>query len=160
MSSNDTEIREQIAALLNSQQLAVLATQRNGQPYTSLMAFAYSEDLTQILVATGTSTRKHQNLLHDSRVSLLIDNRGNTEADFHQAEALTALGRAQLIEIDERPQCQQLYLRRHPYLEKFLNSPSTAFYKIVIGHYLLVSRFQNVMEYHLQDDYALFTSPH
>ena len=40
---------EQITALFDSQQLAVLSTQKNDQPYASLVAFAASEDLEQIL---------------------------------------------------------------------------------------------------------------
>lgn len=157
MTRSELEIPETIRNLLGSQKLAALSTQRNGQPYTSLMAFAYTADLKEIVVATGKATRKHQNILQERRVSLLIDNRSNREDDFHSAMALTVLGEAVLVEARERSTYQQLYLDRHPYLEHFLDSPSTAFIKILVGHYLLVSRFQNVMEYSVRDGYDLFT---
>ena len=150
-------MQKNIKNLLSGQQLAVLSTQRNGQPYSSLMAFAYTSDLKNIVVATGKSTRKHQNIVQESRVSLLIDNRSNSEDDFHAAMALTVLGKTQLIEDLERPGYLELYLSRHPYLEKFLASPSTAFLKIKVYHYLLVSRFQNVMEYRVRDEFDLFS---
>ncbi|MGB3212900.1 MAG: pyridoxamine 5'-phosphate oxidase family protein [Desulforhopalus sp.] len=152
----EQEMHKKIYGLLNSQQLAVLSTQRDGQPYSSLMAFAATSDLKNIVVATGKSTRKHQNIIQESRVSLLIDNRANSEDDFHAAMALTVLGKAQIIEDSERPYYLDIYLTRHPYLEKFLSSPSTAFFRIIVYHYLLVSRFQNVMEYHIQDEIDLF----
>lgn len=157
MSASEKEMQGTINALLESQQLAVLSTQRNGQPYSSLMAFAYSADLKNIIVATGKSTRKHQNIVHDSRVSLLVDNRSNSEADFHAAMALTVVGKAELVENAEQSEYWQLYLGRHPYLSKFLSAPTTALFKIKVYHYLLVSRFQNVMEYRVEDEADLFT---
>ena len=45
MSALEKEIQEKIASLLGSQQLAVLSTQRDGQPYSSLMAFAFTPEL-------------------------------------------------------------------------------------------------------------------
>ena len=157
MTESERDVQEKINDLLCSQQLAALSTQRDGQPYSSLMAYAYTSDLKNIVVATGKSTRKHQNIVQESRVSLLIDNRSNSENDFHAAVALTVMGRAQLIEDYERPGYLELYLSRHPYLEKFLTSPSTAFLRIEVYHYLLVSHFQNVMEYSIRDEFDLFT---
>ena len=156
MDKTERLMQERISALLSGQPLAVLSTQRNGQPYSSLMAFAHTEDLGVIVVATGKSTRKHQNIKMDSRVSFLVDNRSNSEEDFHAATALTVLGVAKPIDTDERPAYEAIYLKRHPYLEKFLCSPTTTFIKIEVRHYLLVSRFQNVMEYRISDEVDLF----
>ncbi|MGI9537325.1 MAG: pyridoxamine 5'-phosphate oxidase family protein [Desulfocapsaceae bacterium] len=156
MDISEREMHERINTLLAEQPLAVLSTQRNGQPYSSLMAFAHTEDLGEIVVATGKSTRKHQNIKMDSRVSLLVDNRSNSEEDFHSAAALTILGVAKTIEKDEWPAYERIYLKRHPYLKKFLHSPTTTFIRIEVRHYLLVSRFQNVMEYRISDEVDLF----
>lgn len=156
MDKNEQVMRARINDLLAEQPLAVLSTQRNGQPYSSLMAFAHTDDLGAIVVATGKSTRKAQNIVMDSRVSLLIDNRSNSEEDFHSATALTVLGVAKPIGSDERPAYESIYLKRHPYLQKFLGSPTTTFIKIVVHHYLMVSRFQNVMEYRINEEVDLF----
>jgi len=156
MDESERLMHERIDTLLSGQPLAVLSTQRNGQPYSSLMAFAYTEDLSVIVVATGKSTRKHQNIVEESRVSLLVDNRSNNEEDFHSAAALTVLGAAKAVDTDERPAYEAIYLKRHPYLDKFLGSPTTTFIKIEVKHYLLVSRFQEVMEYQMSDENDLF----
>lgn len=157
MTNTDQVMQERIHALLSSQPLAVLSTQRNGQPYSSLMAFAYTDDLREIIVATGNSTRKHQNIIEESRVSLLVDNRSNSEEDFHAAAALTVLGVASCMAADERLAYEELYLKRHPYLQEFLAALSTTLFKIEINHYLLATRFQSVMEYHIKDEVDLFS---
>jgi heme iron utilization protein len=152
MTTGEQEVVDKIHALLGSQRLAVLSTQRDGQPYSSLMAFAFTADLKNIVIATSKSTRKHQNILQESRVSLLVDNRSNGDDDFSAATALTVLGKAQRIEEAERPAYEKLYLGRHPSLESFLASPSTALLRVRVSQYLLVSRFQSVMEYHIQGE--------
>lgn len=150
MNSQEQTVQEKILGLLDSQKLAVLSTQRDGHPYSSLMAFAFTTDLHNIVVATGTATRKHQNIIQESRVSLLIDNRSNNDNDVHAAMALTVQGLAQMVKEAEKDSFLNLYLNRHPYLEEFLASPSTALFKIHVYEYFLVSQFQKVMQYTIQ----------
>ena len=57
--------------------LAVLATQHEGKPYASLVAFAATDDLKTIIFATTRSTRKFVYLSSNPAVALLIDNRTN-----------------------------------------------------------------------------------
>lgn len=153
----EKDIRAAIKKLLSSQKLAVLSTQRNGQPYSSLMAFGYTDDLREIIIATAKTTRKHQNIREESRVSLLVDNRSNGESDFHQALALTIIGTAGSVDPGEGELYEKIYLERHSYLQRFLHSPTTTMFRINVSHYLLVSRFQEVMEYQMQDEADLFT---
>ena len=156
MKKDDNFIRQAIGEILTSQSLAVLATERKGQPYSSLMAFAHTPDLQTIIVATGKATRKHVNLLGESRVSLLIDTRSNSTADFHAASAITVIGRAEPVGEQESEYCHKLYLAKHPYLKSFLQAPTTSVIKITVHHYLMVNRFQNVLEYHLTDETNIF----
>ncbi len=157
MDTREVKVRESIQELLNSQKFAVLSTQRHGQPYSSLMAFAHTEDLSAILVATGTATRKHVNITTEPRVSLLFDNRSNSDSDLNAATALTAVGTIMQVVPQEKEMLQSLYLKRHPGLDAFLREPATAFLKIIIRHYLLVNQFQQVMELHLSDEKGIFT---
>lgn len=156
MKKDDNIIRQAIEAILSSQNLAVLATERQGQPYSSLMAYAHTLDLQTIVVATGKATRKHINLLGESRVSLLIDTRTNSTADFHAASALTVIGRAEPVKEEEIETYQRLYLAKHPYLRSFIQAPTTSVFKIAVRHYLMVNRFQNVLEYHVTDETDIF----
>lgn len=156
MQSKDAKVQQAIAEILASQRLAVLSTARDGHPYTSLMAYVHTPDLLKLAVATSTATRKYNNLANESRVSLLVDSRSNSASDFHEAEALTIMGKA-VIGQEEDQQLKELYIARHPYLTDFLSSPATALVTIQVKHYLLVSRFQNVMEYHPGDEKDIFS---
>ena len=149
--TNENLLQSEIAELLLSQKLAVLATQSSeGSSYSSLIAFAATDDLKKIVFATPEATRKFANIKHNPRVSLLIDNRSNNEKDFHDAKAVTVMGAAERIDPDTSPsELKSLYLSKHPYLEDFLRSPSTAFIIISVRSYYLVSRFQEVMELHI-----------
>ena len=150
---NDAVVGE-IKNLLARQPLAVLATQGDGQPYTSLMAYAFTEDLQFLVFATAMSTRKHSNIAGESRVALLVDDRSNNGEDFQNAVALTIVGEACEVGLGERDYYSGLYLKRHPSLETFLASPSTIFFKIEVHNYLLVSRFEDVVEYQIKDEKA------
>ena len=145
----EKEIRQRITELLHSQLLAVLSTHTHGQPYASLIAFAETQDLCDILFATTRATRKFANLQADSRSAFLIDSRSNMVDDFHEASAVTAIGLVKEIQADERPEYLPIYLAKHPHLEEFVHAPSTALLKVRVSKYILVSRFQEVMELHL-----------
>ncbi len=149
MSRDLNRIRKELKKLLQSQPLAVLSTQEGGQPYASLVAFASSEDLTRLYFATIRSTRKFANILKDSRVAMLVDNRSNSPEDFHQATAATATGRTEEVASDQRKDVLSLYLAKHPYLESFVESPTCALCEIRIRTYFVVTRFQDVVEVHI-----------
>jgi len=137
--------------LFAAQSLAVLATHDDdGQPYASLMAFAATDDLKQLLIATARSTRKYANLAADPRVALLIDSRSNRDSDIHRAVAVTVLGEAREVEEAERDRLVRLYLSKHPHLEEFVRSPSCALIQVRVARYHLVSKFQEVMELHVK----------
>ena len=149
-SSKLEKIKEDLNNLFLNQRLGVLATQNKGQPYTSLVAFAPSEDLKHIYFATTRSTRKYDNLSNDPRVSMLIDNRSNRASDIKWATAVTATGTAAEVGIDGQDDAKRIYLARHPYLSEFVASPSCALLKIEVNTYFVVSHFQNVIEVHME----------
>lgn len=96
------ETEDIVRNLFSTQKLAVLATQNNGQPYASLVAFVGREDLKEILFATPRTTRKFANLTADSRVAVLINSSENRPSDFHRAVSVTATGTAEEVPTDGR----------------------------------------------------------
>jgi heme iron utilization protein len=135
-----------IRELLESQRLAVLSTQGKEQPYSNLVAFAVTPDLHYLIFATTRATRKYDNLSKHPLVSLVIDNRTNETTDFAEAAAVTVLGRASEVHGDERSQLLKTYLYRHPYLETFATSPNCTLFAVKVERYIMVTRFQDVME--------------
>lgn len=132
-----------ISKLLKNQKLGVLATDLDGLPYTSLIAFAATEDLHNIVIATLKDTRKFSNISRKPRVTLLIDNRSNESNDFYNAIAIAAQGTVKELQKSES-EYKTIYLRKHPYLEEFVNSPNCALLHILVEKYHYVSRFQDV----------------
>ena len=150
MDKTDT-IHESLKKLFSSQNLAVLSTHQDGQPYASLVAFVATENLKYIFFVTPKTTRKFDNLSTDSRVAMLINSSQNKTADFHQALAVTAVGSAEEITGDEKEKYLQFYLARHPYLQDFAKSPTCALFRVTVRSYYLVKNFQNVMELHISE---------
>ena len=132
--------------LLSSQPLGVLSTQDGGRPHASLVAFAVSEDLREVLFATPRTTRKFAHLTSDARGAILVDNRTNTPADFHRAVTATARGTVDEIPHEEKEASLGPYLARHPHLSDFVRAPSCALMRLRVEGYTLVQRFQEVTE--------------
>jgi nitroimidazol reductase NimA-like FMN-containing flavoprotein (pyridoxamine 5'-phosphate oxidase superfamily) len=145
-----SQLREFLKDLFASQRLAVLATQSKRQPYGNLVAFTATKDLKHLLFATSRATRKYANISENPRIAMVIDNRSNREADFHQAAAVTATGVVKEAEGPEKETLLKLYLSGHPYLKDFVSSPTCAFLKMQVETYYVVRQFQNVMELHIK----------
>jgi nitroimidazol reductase NimA-like FMN-containing flavoprotein (pyridoxamine 5'-phosphate oxidase superfamily) len=148
--SKESELENLIRELFESQKLAVLGTQNEGQPYANLIAFAASEDLKSLYLVTARATRKYANIAADARVTVLIDNRSNQDADFSQAAAVTATGTAKEVVGSKRDEVLAIYLAKHPMLKDFVESPSCALLRVKVETYYSVRRFQNVMELHVK----------
>ena len=132
--------------LFRFQRLAVLATQREGQPFTNLVAFAATDDLKHLAFATTRATRKYANLAANSQVAMLVDNRRNQISDFENAAAVTAIGKAEEAEGEHRDRLLQVYVSKHPNLKGFATSPTCALIKVTVEKYDIVRRFQHVVE--------------
>lgn len=143
------DVKNVLKDLFDSQPLAVLATQSDGQPYTNLVAYAFSQDLRSLFFATSQSTRKFANLSAEPMVSILVDNRTNNPSDFRWAKAVTVTGKAEKIDKEKEVEITEVYINKHPHLKDFLDSPSCALIRISVETYYLVTRFQEVMEIHV-----------
>ena len=148
--SDAGKIRSALENLFKNQHLAVLATHDHGQPYTSLVAFAGSEDLKALYFVTGQATRKYANLTSDPRAAMMIDNRSNTPADIADAMAATATGSVDIVPENERIKLLSIFLQKHPHLDEFAKSPSTRLIRLNVFCYYVVNRFQNVVELHMR----------
>jgi hypothetical protein len=123
----------------------VLATQRNGQPHTSLIAFTPLEGLRFLTFATYSYTLKYKSILEDRRVAILIEDReGDTTRRLDQMIVLTALGEAIKAPAEDRQTLIMTHLARHPNLEEFLISPDCEFVRVDVHAYQVVSGIDDV----------------
>ena len=141
-------LRDELARLVGEQPYAVLCTQGGGQPYGSLVALAVADDLRSAVFATAITTRKYRLLSDCDHVALVIDSRSRSIEDMMQVEALTATGRARRVPPGgEFERAASLLVGRHPQLDLFVRSPTTALFRVDIIRYFHVSRFQEVRQW-------------
>jgi hypothetical protein len=110
------------------------------------VAFVASEDLRRIAFVTRRATTKYRNLTEAPDVSLLIDSRTHSVEDFSAGAAVTILGRAAEIGDKQGSELLSAFLRKHPHLESFAQSSSTALCGVDVETYVLVTHFQQVVE--------------
>lgn len=148
-SGNSQEgLDSRIKRLVESHPFAVLCTQGQGQPYGSLVAYAVTQDLAHAVFATPKATRKFRLLSQCDHVALVIDNRPEFPDQLMAVEAVTATGRAVMVEEgDDFERCARLLTGRHAYLTKFVRSASCGLFRIQIVRYFHVSRFQEVRQW-------------
>ena len=126
---------------------AVLCTQAGGQPYGSLVAFAFSADLKSYVFATPVATRKYRLLSECDHVALVIDSRSGAPDELMRVEAVTATGRAHVV--PSGPDFEHwagVLLERHPHMTAFVRAESTALVRIEVVRYFHVCRFQEVRQ--------------
>ena len=124
---------------------AVLATESEGKPYTSLIAYALTPDLKGLIFITPKSTRKYKNILKNKHVSLLVDTRTNTSKDYMGAESVTILGNAHRVRKGKNwTRLAGIFAKKHARLKKIITSPETALILVEITDCIHVTKFQSV----------------
>jgi nitroimidazol reductase NimA-like FMN-containing flavoprotein (pyridoxamine 5'-phosphate oxidase superfamily) len=153
VTKGNVSVIERLFSIDISQPHAVLATESNGQPYTSLVAYALSPDARGIVFTTPKSTRKHRNILKNKKVSLLIDTRTNTERDYLNAESVTILGKAYPVRKGKKwIALSRILLKKHPRLADIMDSPETTLVLIRITTCIHVSQFQSVTVWNVKSE--------
>ena len=128
-----------VASLLRSQVQCVLATANpQGQPSTHLMAYAYSPDLTSVIIASGVRSRKVEDMLSNPSVSLLFDNRTGNLMDHGEGMLVTASGQASQLSADAAADATAQLLERNPNLASFVARGDVAVLGVAVETYAVV----------------------
>jgi nitroimidazol reductase NimA-like FMN-containing flavoprotein (pyridoxamine 5'-phosphate oxidase superfamily) len=144
----NSDLAGHIRRLVNEQAFCVLCTQGQKQPYGSLIACAFTEDLKHFFFKTQIATRKYKLLKECQHVSLVIDSRCQHQEDMTEVEAVTITGKAERLQKGADYELGIRLLRsRHAYLSTFLDSASTALFRINVVRYFHVTRFQEVSQW-------------
>jgi len=136
---------DRLAIISEKQRHAVLATDDDGRPYTSLIAFALTPDRKSLIFATPGKSQKYRNIRKNSCVSVLIDTRTNTDRSYMQAEAVTVMGIARpKYRGRKRDALSRLFVKKHPKLAGFVQAEGTVLVEIEIINCFHVTSFQTV----------------
>lgn len=144
-------VAERLKVMNRTQRHAVLATVSDGQPYTSLVAFAMTPDMTGVVFATPRNTAKYRNILANNRVALLIDTRSNTDAAYMKSEAVTVIGTAKPLRRGrKRESLAGILAKKHPALRRFIGERETAVIALKAERCFHTGSFQKVSEWRVQ----------
>lgn len=140
------DIRSCVASTLQARRFAVLATERDGQPHSSLVAFAAPGDLRELVFATYRNTRKYRNLTGNGKVSMFVDGRWTDRSGtgVQDGFVLTALGHAAEVSSGEGAAAREALLQRHPDLDAFLAAPDCALVRVKVETYQVVGAIDDV----------------
>ena len=136
--------REYIEDVLNLNKFAVLATEGNGQPHTSLIAITPFENFRHLIFATYRNTLKYRNLFQNNKVAVLIENRDVNINGLQKSIVLTIIGHTEEISITENEAAYQAHLKRHPELESFMLSSDCVLIRIIARSYQVVSGIDDI----------------
>jgi len=131
---------EKMKALAKEKDICVLATVSGIEPHCSLMSYATDDDCREIYMMTHKQTKKYRNLLQNVKVSLLIDTREENQAGGRDVtKALTVNGSFHKIEGGaKKKEALARILKKHPYLQKFADSPDAEVFAVRIKSFQLL----------------------
>jgi hypothetical protein len=142
--SHQKLIKEYVADALRTNNLAVLATEGDGQPHASLIAITPMADFTHLIFATYRSTRKYYNLINNGKVAILFENRSTKSISQPDINVVTAFGVATEVDIILSVATLQAHLLRHAELEVFLHSVDCAIFQVKVNAYQMLRGIDDV----------------
>src|SRR5712671_4520225 len=132
-------------SLLRRSRQGALATLMagSGDPYCSLVNLASHPDGSPILLISRLALHT-KNILGDSRVSLMLDERA--AGDPLEGSRIMLAGRAEEASPDDLPVLRRRYLNAHPSAEAFVNFKDFSFFRIRPSAAHLVAGFGRIVD--------------
>ncbi len=143
--NKQTTIKEYIEAVLKTSGFAVLATEGNGQPHTSLIAITQFGNSRQIIFATYRDTLKYRNLSHNNKVAVLIESEFFNAKGLKEIGVLTIIGQTEEMHITENEAPYEALLKRHPEMESFLLAKESVLIRVMAQSYQVVYGIDNIV---------------
>jgi heme iron utilization protein len=132
-------------SLLRRSRQGALATLMagSGDPYCSLVNVASHPDGSPILLISRLALHT-RNILHDSRVSLMLDERA--EGDPLEGSRIMLSGRAEEASATDSESLSRRYLNAHPSAQAFVGFGDFSFFRILPNAAHLVAGFGRIVD--------------
>lgn len=131
---------DSVKEMLHDNALCVLCTVSGGIPHCSLMTYVLGDDLKTVYMVTVRGSRKYRNLLENSDVSLLIDNRQRLAVSSDEPVAsITFEGIHKQLDSVESESARIHFADRHGELKEILQNPDSVVFGIELKTFLLLN---------------------
>ena len=144
-STAEFDPRNMAKSLLRRRRQGALATlmAASGDPYCSLVNVASHPDGSPILLLSRLALHT-RNILRDSRVSLMLDERA--PGDPLEGARIMLAGRAEEVSQGDAAMARRRYLDAHPSAEAFANFKDFSFFRIHLSGAHLVAGFGRIVD--------------
>lgn len=131
---------DRVKEMLVDNSLCVLCTVSKDLPYCSLMTYILSDDLKTVYMVTDRKSRKFRNLLENTTVSLLVDNRQKLAFPSEESVAsVTFEGVLKHLDPLQIDVIRMQLVKRHEELKNILNNSDCVIFGIELKSFLLLS---------------------
>jgi hypothetical protein len=139
----DTQSQQILARLIRGRQTAALGTLRDGAPFVSMVPYTFTPDFTGFDIHISTLARHTQDILADSRVSLMIAQPETPGQDAQALPRVSIQGEAVMIPKDspDYAQARSRYLARFPNATIMFSLGDFALYRIHVKSARFVAGF-------------------
>lgn len=149
--NNQNIIKSYAEEAFRTNRHGVLATEGDGKPHASFIAFTPMDDFVHLIFATYRSTCKYNNLIRNGKVAVLFENRSTKSPTQQDVTVLTAFGDAKEVDISISDLLFQAHLLRHPELESFLLSDDCALFLVKVNAYQMVCGIDDIKWWYIED---------
>lgn len=140
-------MKHTVVSLLSRQAQCVLATQGDQGVGLHLMAYAFSDDVSNIYIASLANTQKVSNMRSRPNVTCLWDNRTGNNSDHVEGLAMSGFGQALELTNKAEQSAFGRLLERNASLKNLLSQPSVVIFVIQIDRYQWVEGYTRSMIY-------------
>jgi hypothetical protein len=140
-------VKAKVASLLHQQAQCVLATLTEKEVALHLMAYAFSEGLEEIYLASLENTQKVKNMRSHPCVTCLWDNRSGNNTDHIEGLAMSGFGQACELSGESLLSARGLLLQRNETIKSLLFDPTVVIFALRIDRYQWVEGYTKSMCY-------------
>lgn len=149
----DAESLRLLTRLIRTQRVAGLGTLREGLPFVSMVAYAPADDLGSLLIHASRLAHHTQDILQDSRCSVLVAENDDGSHDPQVLARVTLSGNARPLEQDDPgyESARSLYLRKFPEAEFLFQLGDFSLYRINVSSGRFIAGFGKTFTFSRHD---------
>ncbi len=129
----NVESQNRLVAIFKEINIGSLGTVRDGHPFVTMVLFIPAPDYSAFYINVSKLTYPAQNMMMDSRVSLMLAEDEAKHPDPQQLARISIIGTAKAMEPSD-PECPDVrarYIKRFPSAAQALNSEDFMMFRIV-----------------------------
>ncbi|MBI9076714.1 MAG: pyridoxamine 5'-phosphate oxidase family protein [Desulfatibacillum sp.] len=125
---------EKMFDILARENMCVLATEYEGKPHCSLMAYMFDRQGRALVMVTGKKSAKYRNMKANPNVCLMVDTRTSAaQSEREHIQALTVSGVCEPQDPRDLLELKRSFLVTHPRLKELLEQEDTEFFRVHIS---------------------------